>query len=118
MKPEELLMEAAELSGFKIYDEIEYRRIFNYQIQHDQIEWLESPEGKTIGYFGWLTKNSPDGICVCINNLFVLESFRNCFNIFDMCKFFKNKYPDIYKMEWHNQKKDEFKSLILKGRKI
>lgn len=114
---EDKIIEAAELSGFKIYDEIEYRRIFNYQAENDQIEFIEI-EGKTAGFFGWLVKETEDGTCVCINNLFVLEIYRNDFNIFDMCKFFKSKYPDIYKLEWHNQKKDEFKELILKGRKI
>jgi len=117
MAIEELIMEAAELAGFKIYDEIEYRRVFNYQFIHGQIHFIEI-EGHTAGLFGWLTKDSPEGTCVCINNLFVLDKYRKDFNIFDMCKFFKEKYPDIYKLEWHNQKKDEFKALILKGRKI
>lgn len=117
MKPEELLMEAAELSGFKIYDEAEYKRIFNYEFSHGQIHFVEV-DNKTAGFFGWLTKDSPEGTCVCINNLFILDKYKKDFNIFDMCKFFKNKYPDIYKLEWHSQKRDHFKELIVKGRKI
>ena len=110
-------MEIAELSGFKIYDEIEYKRVFNYQFLHGQIEFLEYEE-KTIGLLGWLTVLDGKDINVCINNLFVLEQYRDKFNIFDMCKFFKEKYPNINKLEWHNQKKDKFRQLILKGRKI
>jgi len=117
MNAEDLLLLASELSGIEIYDEIEYKRIFNYQVDHGQIEFIDI-DGHTAGFFGWLTKNSPDGICVCINNLFVLDKYKEEFNIFDMCKFFKNKYPNIYKLEWHSQKKDCFKELILKGRKI
>jgi hypothetical protein len=113
----DLVEKSAKLSGFEIYDEIEYRRIFNYQAEHGQIEFVEI-DGKTAGLFGWLTRESSDGLCVCINNLFILEKYRSQFNIFDMCKFFKNKYPNIYKLEWHNQKKDCFKQLILKGHTI
>lgn len=117
MEIEELLMLSAKLSGFNIYDEIEYKRIFNYEAEHGQIEFVEI-DGHTAGFFGWLIKDSSDGTCVCINNLFILEKYREKFNIFDMCKFFKEKYPDIYKLEWHNQKKDCFKQLILKGHTI
>lgn len=113
----EKVIQAAELSGFKIYDEIEFKRVFNYQFLHSQIHFVDI-DGDTAGLFGWLTKDTPDGICVCVNNLFILEKYRKDFNIFDMCKFFKEKYPDIYKLEWHNQKKDEFRELILKGREI
>jgi hypothetical protein len=111
------LMEAAKLSGFEVYDENEYKRIVEYQLEHGQFEFLEY-EDKTIGFFGWLTKDSDEGICVWINNLFVLEHYKKNFNIFDMCKFFKMKYPNIYKLEWHSQKKNKLNTLILKGRKI
>ena len=110
-------MQAAELSGFKIYDEIEYRRIFNYEAEHGQIHFVDI-NGHTAGFFGWLTKDSNDGVCIFINNMFILEKYKSEFNIFDMCKFFKEKYPDIYKLEWHSQRRDKFRELILKGRKI
>ena len=109
--------EAAKLSGFKVYDEDEYHRVLEYQLKHGQFEFLEY-EGKTIGYFGWLTNITHQGLGVFINNMFVLPQYKENFSIFDMCKFFKAKYPNIYKLEWHNQKKDCFKTLILKGRKI
>lgn len=111
------LIEAAELSGFKVDDEKELRRVLEYQLEHGQFEFIEH-EGKTIGFFGWLANGSMDGTCVSINNMFILGNQKERYNIFKMCKFFKMKYPDIYKLEWHNQKKNEFKTLILKGRKI
>jgi hypothetical protein len=111
------LLNAAKLSGFKIYDENEYRRILSYQLQHGQFEFIEY-EDKTIGFFGWLTKIDHEGLGIFINNMFVLPQYKKNFSIFDMCKFFKNKYPNAYKLEWHNQKKDEFKKLILKGHTI
>lgn len=111
----EQLKKAAEYSGFKIYDEKEYKRILDYQIERNQIHFVTF-EQKTVGFFGWLTKNSKNGTCVFVNNMFILRKHKKEFNIFDICKFFKDKYPDIYKLEWHNQKKDKFKELILKGR--
>ena len=110
----ESLITAAKLSGFKIYDEEEYRRILQYQFDNSQFEWLEY-ENKTIGFFGWLLKTDDEGLGICINNMFVLPQYKGNFNIFDMCKFFKNKYPNAYKLEWHSQKKDKFNKLILKG---
>lgn len=115
-KPIDSLIEAAKSSGFKIYDEEHYRRVVSYQLSHGQFEFLEYEE-KTIGFFGWLTKDTPDGTCVCINNLFVIDKYKKNFNLFDMCRFFRLKYQNIYKLEWHNQKKDKFFELILKGRK-
>lgn len=110
-------MIASKLSDFKIYDEEEYKNVVEYQLKHGQFEFLEF-EDKTIGFFGWLVKETEDGICCCINNMFIIKKYRASFNIFDMCKFFKMKYPNIYKLEWHSQKKDKFNELILKGRKI
>jgi len=113
----EKIKKAAELSGFKIYDENEYAYILNYQLNNNQFHFLEY-DGKTIGFFGWLTKYSDDGICIFINNMFVINKYKKYFNIFDMCKFFKMKYTNICKLEWHSQKKDRFFELNLKGRKI
>lgn len=110
------LIEASTLSGFHINDMDQYKRIVHYQLNNGQFEFIEV-EGKTIGFFGWLTRKSLQGICVCINNLFVLDKYKKDFNIFDMCKFFRSKYEDIYELEWHNQKKDKFRRLVLKGRK-
>lgn len=117
MSPLELIKNAAITSGFKIYDENEYMYVLGYQLETGQYEFIDI-NGKVIGFFGWLTKPSLEGICVCINNMFVMKEYKNEFNIFDMCKFFKIKYPNIYKLEWHNHKKDIFKQLILKGRNI
>lgn len=113
----EAIIEIARFSGFKVYDEYELKRILNYQLSNGQFEFLEY-EDKTIGYFGWLTKTDHEGFSVCVNNMFVLPQYKKTFNIFDMCKFFKQRYPNIYKLEWHNQKRDRFRSLILKGRNI
>ncbi len=117
MEITDCLMLASKLSGFKIYDEDEYKRVIAYQLENGLFEFLEY-EDKTIGFFGWLVKETEDGTCCCVNNMFVMEKYKATFNIFDMCKFFKMKYPNIYKLEWHNQKKDKFNQLILKGRKI
>lgn len=113
----ESLLKAATLSGFKIYNENEYHRILQYQLDNGQFEFIEY-EDKAIGFFGWLIKGTPAGLDICINNMFILPQYRKNFNIFDMCKFFKDKYPNVYKFEWHNQKKGCFKQLILKGRKV
>ena len=111
------IRQSAINSGFKIYDEKEYKRILSYELEHGQFEFLEY-EDKTIGFFGWLLKTDHEGLGVWINNMFILERYKKNFSIFDMCKFFKAKYPNIYKLEWHNQKKDCNKKLILKGRMI
>lgn len=113
----EKLAKIAESSGFKIYDLEKYIHTVQCQSLCGQTKFLKH-DGNTIGFFGWLTRDSEDGLCVCVNNLFILMDYKDKFKIFDMCKFFKNKYPNIYKLEWHNQKNDEFKELILKGRKI
>ena len=59
-----------------------------------------------------------EGLGIFINNMFVLPEYKKNFNIFDMCKFMKQKYPNIYKLEWHSQRRDKFSVLILKGRNI
>lgn len=111
------LIDAADNCGLKMYDKEEFVRIVDYEIQNGQFHFVEY-EGKTIGFFGWLINRDEEGLGVFINNMFISPRHKKDFNIFDMCKFFKEKYPDIYKLEWHSQNKDEFKKLILKGRKI
>lgn len=112
MQIEEQILYIATLAGLDIEDTQEFRRSLSFQLAHGQFKFIEHEE-KPIGFFAWLTRNTQDGICVCVNYFFVLKKYRKNFNVFSIRGFFKSKYKDIHKIEWHNQKKNVFKELLI-----
>ncbi len=109
---EDDIVNITKLSGAKIYDEEYYKKMIKAQVDAGQFKFIEN-ENKPIGFFGWLTKQTSDGLCIFVNNFVLLDKHKNKFNFCSLRKFFKEKYGKIYKCEWHNQKKDKQIEFIL-----
>lgn len=110
------LVDLIEKEGVKLDDRHSFELCLSEAWNENRFKFLEK-DGKTIGWVAWEPWACEDGTAVFVHSLFIMKQFKP-FNLHLLVTFFREKYPDCFKIYWHDAKKDKRKNFMLPKREV